>query len=139
MPNTLIHGVRSSDLLKEFTEETNKLIKGRPITAEDKDKKAALIEKQLAKQNDLQVGDKLKITSTDDTSTVEFEILGIYETSTVDGNMESAPPLFHPVPGVPKRLGTICGQRQTRGRTSKTQGRNEDDSTGRLFKSRSIS
>ncbi|MGM1045691.1 MAG: ABC transporter permease [Bacillota bacterium] len=96
MPNTFIHGVRSSDLLKEFTEETNKMIEGRPITSEDKDKKVALVEKQLAEQNDLQVGDKLKITSTDETSTVEFEILGIYETSTVDGNMESAPPLFHP-------------------------------------------
>lgn len=35
MPNTFIHGVRSSDLLKEFTEETNKMIEGRPITSED--------------------------------------------------------------------------------------------------------
>ncbi|HEY2494382.1 MAG TPA: ABC transporter permease [Paenibacillus sp.] len=96
MPNTFIHGVRSSDLLKEFTEETNKMIEGRPITSEDKDKKVALVEKQLAEHNNLQVGDKLKIKSTDETSTVEFEILGIYETSTVDGNMESAPPLFHP-------------------------------------------
>ncbi|SCW65771.1 putative ABC transport system permease protein [Paenibacillus tianmuensis] len=96
MPNTFIHGVRSSDLLKEFTEETNKMIERRPITSEDKDKKVALIEKQLAEHNNLQVGDKLKIKSTDETSTVEFEIVGIYETSTIDGRLEMAPPLFHP-------------------------------------------
>ncbi|OAB35312.1 ABC transporter permease [Paenibacillus glacialis] len=96
MPNTFIHGVRSSDLLKEFTEETNKMIEGRSITSEDKDKKVALVEKQLAEDNNLQVGDELKIKTTNETSTVELEIIGIYETSTMDSNMETAPPLFHP-------------------------------------------
>ncbi|MGG4396954.1 ABC transporter permease [Paenibacillus thiaminolyticus] len=96
MPNTTINGVRSSELLKEFTEETNKMIEGRPITSEDKDKKVALIEKQLAEHNNLQVGDRLKIQSPDGTSTLDLEIIGIYETPTIDSNLESAPPLFHP-------------------------------------------
>lgn len=96
MPNTLIQGVRISDLLKEFVDETNKIIDGRSITPEDKDQKVALVEKQLAEQNNLQVGDQLKIQAQDDTSTIDLEIIGIYETSSIDSNMESAPPLFHP-------------------------------------------
>ncbi|OBY76385.1 permease [Paenibacillus sp. KS1] len=96
MPNTLIQGVRISDLLKEFADETNKIIDGRSITPEDKDQKVALVEKQLAEQNNLQVGDQLKIQAQDETSTIDLEIIGIYEMSTIDSNMESAPPLFHP-------------------------------------------
>ncbi|MDT8974815.1 ABC transporter permease [Paenibacillus sp. chi10] len=96
MPNTLIQGVRISDLLKEFADETNKMIDGRSITPEDKDQKVALVEKQLAEQNNLQVGDQLKIQAQDETSTIDLEIIGIYEISTIDSNMESAPPLFHP-------------------------------------------
>ncbi|MGE7625146.1 ABC transporter permease [Viridibacillus sp. NPDC096237] len=79
MPNIAITGVRSSDLLKGFTEGTEKIIKGRPITAEDKGKKVALIEKQLAKQNKLKVGDKVKIKTDDGKSKIKVEIIGIYE------------------------------------------------------------
>lgn len=44
MPNTFIQGVRSSDLLQDFTDGTNEIIDGRPITSEDTNKKVALIE-----------------------------------------------------------------------------------------------
>ncbi len=67
--------------MKGFTEGTEKIIKGRPITAEDKGKKVALIEKQLAKQNKLKVGDKVKIKTDDGKSKVKVEIIGIYEAS----------------------------------------------------------
>ncbi|MFJ7684813.1 ABC transporter permease [Peribacillus butanolivorans] len=96
MPNLSITGVRSSDLLKEFTEGTEEIIKGREITAEDKDKKVALVEKQLAEHNKLKVGDKVKIKKDDGKSTIKLEIIGIYETSNITSQMETAPPLFHP-------------------------------------------
>ncbi|MGE7838439.1 ABC transporter permease [Viridibacillus arvi] len=85
MPNISLVGVRSSDLLKGFTEGTEKIIEGRTITAEDKGKKVALIEKQLAEQNKLKVGDKVKIKTDDGKSKIKVEIIGIYEASDTTG------------------------------------------------------
>lgn len=98
MPNTSVQGVISTDLLKEFTEGTYKIMKGRSITSEDKDKKVALIEEQLAEDNNLQVGEKIKINTADSdgTSTIELEIIGIYKISEGTSGMEMAPPYFHP-------------------------------------------
>ncbi|MDM5155302.1 ABC transporter permease [Bacillus sp. DX1.1] len=95
MPNTSIEGVRTSDLLKEFKEGTYKVSKGRPITAEDKNKKVALVEEQLAEHNNLQVGDKLKIKTSDEISVIELEIIGIYKRSDVNSIEETAPPMMH--------------------------------------------
>ena len=39
------------------------------------------MEKRLAEQNNLKVGDKVKIQSGDKKKTLEFEIIGIYETN----------------------------------------------------------
>lgn len=86
MPNISITGVRNSDLLKKFTEGTDKIIKGRHITAEDKDKKVALVEKKLAEHNNLKVGDKLKIKNEDGTPiNIKLEIIGIYESAEING------------------------------------------------------
>ncbi|EON70243.1 ABC transporter permease [Lysinibacillus sphaericus] len=96
MPNTFIQGVRSSDLLQDFTDGTNEIIDGRPITSEDTNKKVALIEKQLAEQNELQVGDMLKIQSKDETSKVELEIIGIYKNSGITDFEANLPAMMHP-------------------------------------------
>ncbi|MGE7094135.1 ABC transporter permease [Lysinibacillus sp. NPDC048646] len=96
MPDTFFQGVRSSDLLKDFKEGTNKIVEGRPITPEDKNKKVVLIEERLAEQNKLQVGDKLKIKSSDEVSKVELEIIGIYKNSDITNFEESLPPMMHP-------------------------------------------
>ncbi|WP_155590829.1 ABC transporter permease [Lysinibacillus cavernae] len=96
MPNTFIQGVRSSDLLQDFTDGTNEIIDGRPITSEDTNKKVALIEKRLAEQNELQVGDKLKIQSIDETSKVELEIIGIYKNSGITDFEGNLPAMMHP-------------------------------------------
>ncbi|MFC9540235.1 ABC transporter permease [Lysinibacillus sp. NPDC056959] len=96
MPNTFIQGVRSSDLLQEFTDGTNEIIDGRPITSEDTNKKVALIEKRLAEQNELQVGDKLKIKSPEETSEVELEIIGIYKNSGITDFEANLPAMMHP-------------------------------------------
>ncbi|MFJ6268012.1 ABC transporter permease [Lysinibacillus xylanilyticus] len=96
MPNTFIQGVKSSDLLQEFTDGTNEIIDGRSIESEDMNKKVALIEKRLAEENELQVGDKLKIKSTDETSEVELEIIGIYKNSGITDFEENLPAMMHP-------------------------------------------
>ena len=96
MPDTFFQGVRSSDLLKDFQGGTNKIVEGRPITPEDKNKKVVLIEERLAQQNELQVGDKLKIKSPDEVLTVELEIVGIYKNSDITSFEESLPPMMHP-------------------------------------------
>ncbi|MFJ8517450.1 ABC transporter permease [Lysinibacillus xylanilyticus] len=96
MPNTFIQGVRSSDLMQDFTDGTNEIIDGSPITSEDANKKVALIEKRLAEQNKLQVGDKLKIKSPEETSNVELEIIGIYKNSGITDFEENLPAMMHP-------------------------------------------
>ncbi|AOH54595.1 permease [Peribacillus muralis] len=85
MPNISLVGARTTDLLQGFTEGTEEIIKGRGITAEDKGKKVALIEKQLAEENKLKVGDKVKIKKDDGKSTIKVEIIGIFEASETVG------------------------------------------------------
>jgi len=96
MPNTFIQGVRSSDLLQEFTDGTYEIIDGRPVTSENANKKVARIEKRLAEQNELQVGEKLKIKSPKETSKVELEIIGIYKNSGITDFEENLPAMMHP-------------------------------------------
>ncbi|MBK3497267.1 ABC transporter permease, partial [Viridibacillus sp. YIM B01967] len=96
MPNTSIEGVRSSELVKAFKEETYKIIKGRPITSEDQNKKVALVDEQLAKNNKLKVGDKLKIKTTEETATIKLKIVGIYKRSDISSIEETAPTMMHP-------------------------------------------
>ncbi|MFE0505079.1 ABC transporter permease [Peribacillus butanolivorans] len=92
MPNISLVGARTTDLLQGFTEGTEEIIKGRGITAEDKGKKVALVEKQLAEENKLKVGDKIKIKKDDGKSTIKVEIIGIYEASDTGG--QKAPIAF---------------------------------------------
>lgn len=55
-----------------------------------------LIEERLAEQNEFQVGDKLKIKSSDEVSIVELEIVGIYKNTGITNFEESLPPMMHP-------------------------------------------
>jgi putative ABC transport system permease protein len=40
-----------------------------------------LLQKRLAAENNLKVGDKIKVKGSDSKTTLEYEIIGIYETS----------------------------------------------------------
>jgi len=88
--------VRSSELLQEFTDGTHEIMEGRSITPEDKNKKVALVEKRLAEQNELQVGDMLKVQSMEGTSEVELEIIGIYKNSSISDFEGNLPAMMHP-------------------------------------------
>lgn len=75
-----IQGVSDSSLLTSFTQGEAKIIKGSAITSEDEGSNAVLIEKTLAEENDLAVGDTFKVKAADDQE-VTLKVKGIYQTS----------------------------------------------------------
>lgn len=75
-----IQGVSDSSLLTSFTQGESKIIKGSAITSADEGSNAVLIEKTLAEENNLSVGDTFKVTSSDNKE-VELKVKGIYETT----------------------------------------------------------
>lgn len=75
-----IRGVSDSDL---YLDSTIKLTAGRHIMPDSK--REAMVNVQFAKQNDLNIGDKLTITTPGHTSDIEVTLSGIYEnTDNVD-------------------------------------------------------
>lgn len=79
MPDVTVTGVSISKLTDVFTNGDAKLLSGRAITPQDADKKVALIEKNLADQNSLKVGSKIKIKATRADNTEEYTVIGIYQ------------------------------------------------------------
>jgi putative ABC transport system permease protein len=80
MPDVMVTGVASSDLLDAFSNGDAKLINGRAIDREkDLGKNVALIEKNLADLNSLKAGSKIKLKAISGNSTAEFTVIGIYE------------------------------------------------------------
>ncbi|MCC3688899.1 FtsX-like permease family protein [Bacillus cereus] len=92
----MIEGVRKTALQESFKNGKSKIIDGKSITEQMKDQNVALMEKRLAKQNNLKVGDKVKVQSGDKKETLEVEIIGIYETNE-QPMVENAPPIMDPV------------------------------------------
>lgn len=92
-----IEGIRDSNLEASFKDGTSKIVDGKAITADEKNKKITLIEKSLAKKNNLKVGDKIKWKSPEG-KLMEYEIIGIYETEAQTPNMGgmSAPAIMNP-------------------------------------------
>lgn len=77
-----IQGVAFTDSVSDFTKGTSTLVEGKHITKEDLGTNVTMIEKTLAEENDLKLGDKVTVASpNDETVTFELEIVGIYETS----------------------------------------------------------
>lgn len=77
-----IQGVTFTDSVSDFTNETAILVEGRHLTEADLNTNVTMIEKTLAEENELTVGEKVTVTSpSDETLTAELEIVGIYETS----------------------------------------------------------
>ncbi|UDW03618.1 ABC transporter permease (plasmid) [Bacillus cereus] len=81
IPTLSIYGVREMSLLDTFKSGESKMVDGKPITKDVVDKDVAVIEKRLAVENNLKVGDKIKVKGSDSKTTLEYEIIGIYETS----------------------------------------------------------
>ncbi len=81
LPDVSVTGVSSSALTDTFSNGA-KIIFGRQINSQDANQKVALIEKNLAEQNGLKVGSKIKVKATRSDTSVEYSIVGIYEAST---------------------------------------------------------
>ncbi|MGG7096897.1 ABC transporter permease [Clostridium sardiniense] len=82
MGDVTLDGILNLKDVSAFINEEDTLVDGSGITSDDKDKNVAVIEKTLADQNSLKVGDKIKVKSTQDsTKTVELKIIGIYQNS----------------------------------------------------------
>ncbi|MEC2467719.1 ABC transporter permease [Bacillus cereus] len=91
----MIEGVRKTLLHESFKNGKSKIIDGKPITEQMQDQNVALMEKRLAEQNNLKVGDKVKVQSGDKKETLEIEIIGIYETNEQPMG-QNAPPMMNP-------------------------------------------
>ncbi|WP_404332013.1 ABC transporter permease [Mesobacillus maritimus] len=77
-----LQGVAFTDSTTEFMDSTSTIVDGEHLTDEDIGNNVALIEKTLAEENDLKVGDTLTVTNPqDDSLTLDLKIKGIYETT----------------------------------------------------------
>ncbi|WP_204121757.1 MULTISPECIES: ABC transporter permease [Levilactobacillus] len=80
--DTQIDGVTATSLTTAFSNSQSKITKGRGITAADKNTNNVVIEKDLASQNDLTVGDTITVKETaGDKAKVKLKIVGIYKAS----------------------------------------------------------
>lgn len=90
IPDVTVLGVSSTELTDAFgTSNQAKLLQGRHITQEDADKKVAIVEKNLAEQNNLELGSKIIIKAPESDNTVEYSIVGIYEAASTDNSSGS--------------------------------------------------
>ncbi|MFT0802616.1 ABC transporter permease [Bacillus swezeyi] len=82
-----IEGVTSTSLVDDFSDGTSKITEGRALTEDDVNKKVAVIEETLAEENDLSIGDTIKVkASTDENTTIKLKIAGIYKTTSSGDN-----------------------------------------------------
>ncbi|BAP84905.1 ABC transporter permease [Paucilactobacillus hokkaidonensis JCM 18461] len=77
-----VTGVTNTSQVSSFEDETNKITKGRGLTSADKNSNNTVIESDLAKQNNVSVGDTIKVKSTTGTKkTYKLKVVGIYKAS----------------------------------------------------------
>lgn len=79
-----ITGVNRTDSVSEFSSSTNKIIKGKGITSQTSNNEA-VIESDLAKANNLSVGDNFTVKVTNDSGsekTYTLKVIGIYKSKT---------------------------------------------------------
>ncbi|AYM01841.1 ABC transporter permease [Levilactobacillus yiduensis] len=85
--DTQIDGVTATSLTSDFSNSQSKITKGRGITAADKNTNHVVIEKNLASQNNLTVGDTLTVKkTTGKKATVKLKVVGIYRASSTSSS-----------------------------------------------------
>lgn len=85
--DTQIDGVTATSLTSDFSDSQSKITKGRGITTDDKNTNHVVIEKELASQNDLSVGDTITVKKTTGSkSKVKLKIVGIYKASSTSSS-----------------------------------------------------
>ncbi|ASA23230.1 ABC transporter permease [Paenibacillus donghaensis] len=86
--NISFEEIWNTSLLKEFKDSVHILIDGRHISPDDKDRQVVLIESNLAEQNDLNVGDPIKLRSKEGAVST-YSIVGIYRTTKTPADLNS--------------------------------------------------
>lgn len=77
-----ITGVLNTATLNAFKDNTSQITKGRALNSSDKTTNNAIIESELAKENNLKVGDTIKIKATTTSKASDtLKVVGIYKTS----------------------------------------------------------
>ncbi|WP_203641438.1 ABC transporter permease [Levilactobacillus andaensis] len=85
--DTQIDGVTSTSLATDFSSKQSKITKGRGITTADKNTNHVVIEKDLASQNNLTVGDTITVKeATGSKDKVKLKIVGIYKASSTSSS-----------------------------------------------------
>ncbi|PSI11118.1 ABC transporter permease [Listeria monocytogenes] len=82
-----ISGLLDSATSTDFEAGTSELTSGVAITSADKDKNVAMVEENLAEENDWKVGDSFTVTSSDVNTKVTLKIVGIYKTTDSGSDM----------------------------------------------------
>ena len=83
-----LQGVMFTDSVQAFLNSESAIVEGRHLTDEDLEKKVTVIEKTLAEDNKLAVGDKVTVQSAaDEETSLELEIVGIYETASAGSDL----------------------------------------------------
>ncbi|MDQ0148561.1 ABC transporter permease [Eubacterium multiforme] len=78
----ILEGILNLKDVSSFLDGESSIVKGKEITEAFKNKNVAVIENTLAEQNNLKVGDKIKVKSTTTSSkTIKLEVIGIYKNS----------------------------------------------------------
>ncbi|MEJ1299885.1 ABC transporter permease [Latilactobacillus sakei] len=80
-------GMSQSTSTGDFKDNTNKITKGRALTSADVNTNNVVIESELAKQNNLRVGDTIKIkATTTGKKAYTLKVVGIYKASQSSGS-----------------------------------------------------
>lgn len=79
-----LQGVVFTDSVSEFMDGTSTIVEGSHIIEDDMGMNITIIEQTLAEENDLTVGDTITVKNpSDDSITLDLEIVGIYETTSI--------------------------------------------------------
>lgn len=76
-----VTGVTNTSQVSSFEDKTNKITKGRGLTSADKNTNNTVIESELAKQDNISVGDTIKVKSTSGSKTYSLKVVGVYKAS----------------------------------------------------------
>jgi len=87
MGDISLEGVIFTDSIQEFIDGESSMVEGRHLTEDDVNQKVTMIEKTIAEENELVVGDTIKVQSADEEQSVSLEIVGIYKTTSTAADM----------------------------------------------------
>lgn len=77
----IMDGITDLSIHPEFSSGTSKIVAGRTITDELRDKYAVVVEKRFADYNNISVGDIISFCSVDGDNVTPCTVVGIYETN----------------------------------------------------------